>query len=494
LKTKIITLESHDDLISVRDKLSWAKTPRILLVWPKYAKVTLRLLDLKILQRHADSLGAQLGLVTRRFKVRRDAESLGIPVFASSAAAQKQTWPVSTPRAQRIPPPPRRDLRTKRDEIHLKEAAWRTSLLGRVVTFTAGVMAVLVLAGLFIPRAALTLHPEAHTTSIVIPVSASASIKSVSLSGELPAQTLSMTVSSEGTLNVTSQIAIPKNKAKGLAQFTNLGQDEMIIPAGTVLMTESLTRFVTLTETRLPAGVDEKVDVRIEAVGAGSQGNVDAASITMIEGKLGLSVAVSNPGPTIGGSDMELTGASADDRARLRASVMETLLQTAEQQMRASIGKDDILLVDTLEIGEVQREDFAPPEGEAGAAVTLSLQAEFTARYILAAELKQLVEASLKASIPQGFSPFGELTFNLLDAPVTDTAGVTHFQLEAAQTSLGDVDAMRVFNLVRGHRLTQAKEELKNALHLRQQPQVTITPSWWKWLPLIPFNVSVEVR
>ncbi|HNO30793.1 MAG TPA: hypothetical protein PKI78_03330, partial [Anaerolineales bacterium] len=93
MKTKIITLESHDDLISVRDKLSWAKTPRILLVWPKYEKVTLRLLDLKILQRHADSLGAQLGLVTRRFKVRRDAESLGIPVFASSAAAQKQIWP-----------------------------------------------------------------------------------------------------------------------------------------------------------------------------------------------------------------------------------------------------------------------------------------------------------------------------------------------------------------------------------------------------------------
>ena len=58
MKTQIITLESHDDLISVRDRLSWAKTPRILLVWPKYEKVTLRQVDLKILQRHAASLGA----------------------------------------------------------------------------------------------------------------------------------------------------------------------------------------------------------------------------------------------------------------------------------------------------------------------------------------------------------------------------------------------------------------------------------------------------
>ena len=117
MKTKIITLESHDDLISVRDKLSWAKTPRILLVYPKYAKVTLRLLDLKVLQRHADSLGAQLGIVTRRMKVRHEAESLGIPVFTSSASAQRDVWAAPAPRTQRTPPLPRRDLRALRDEV-----------------------------------------------------------------------------------------------------------------------------------------------------------------------------------------------------------------------------------------------------------------------------------------------------------------------------------------------------------------------------------------
>src|SRR5512133_395778 len=122
MKTQIITLESHDDLISVRDKLSWAKTPRILLVWPKYAKVNLRVLDLKVLQRHADSLGAQLGLVTRRAKVRRDAESLGIPVFVSTTTAQRELWPDSAPRSRRIPKTPRRDLRKVRDDVYPKEA------------------------------------------------------------------------------------------------------------------------------------------------------------------------------------------------------------------------------------------------------------------------------------------------------------------------------------------------------------------------------------
>jgi len=494
LKTKIITLESHDDLISVRDKLSWAKTPRILLVWPKYEKVTLRLLDLKILQRHADSLGAQLGLVTRRFKVRRDAESLGIPVFASSAAAQKQIWPASTPRIRRVLPPPRRDLREKREEVYVKEAVWRTSLLGRVVTFTTGVLAVLVLAGLFVPRAALTLYPESRTASIVIPVSAGTSIRSISLAGELPAQTISMTVESEGTMNVTSQITLPRNKSRGLAQFTNLGQDEIVIPAGTVVTTETLIRYVTLTDTRLPAGVDQTVEVRVEAVSAGTQGNVDASSITIIEGPLGLSAAVSNPEPTVGGSGEKVIGADEEDRTALRASVMEDLQKTAEQQIRENIGSDDILLVDTLEIREVQREESSPPEGEAGTTLNLSLQAEFTARYILAADLKQLAESSVQASIPQGFSSFGGMTFNLLDAPVTDSSGVTHFQLEAVQTALEDVSTMQVFNLVRGRGLVDANAELMKVFHLRQQTQIVITPSWWRWLPLIPFNLSLEVK
>src|SRR4029450_12459928 len=118
MKTQIITLESHDDVISVRDRMSWAKTPRILLVWPKYEKVTLRQVDLKVLQRHALSLGAQLGLVTRTRRVRDDAEALRIPVFESTGQAQRVAWP--KPRRRKLMrharSAPRKDLRDLRQE------------------------------------------------------------------------------------------------------------------------------------------------------------------------------------------------------------------------------------------------------------------------------------------------------------------------------------------------------------------------------------------
>lgn len=494
MKTKIITLESHDDLISVRDKLSWAKTPRILLVWPKYEQVTLRLLDLKVLQRHADSLGAHLGLVTRRANVRRDAESLGIPVFHSTSAAQKDLWPDSAPRTQRTPKPPRRHLREMRDSVYPKEPAWRTSLLGRVVTFTAGVMAVLAVAGLFVPQAALTLHPESQTQSIVIPVNASPSFESVSLTGDIPAQTLSVVVDAEQSLAVTNQIALPKSKAKGIARFTNLGQDEVEIPAGTIISTVDLIRFVTLNDVRLPAGVDEIVEVQIEALEAGSQGNAEPDSISIVEGLLGLSVTVTNPELISGGTDTKTIGASKEDRAELRNVALENLRRSAETQMRAQIGADDLFLLDTFDVAETLLEEFSPPEGGAGSTLVLNMQVEFSANYILHEDLNQLVASTLNASIPQGFSPFGELEFKPLADPVTDSTGVTHFELKATQITLREMDEVKIFSSIRGLDPARAESTLINTFALREKPQITIRPAWWKWLPLIPFNISVEVK
>ncbi len=494
MKTKIITLESHDDLISVRDKLSWAKTPRILLVWPKYEKVTLRLLDLKVLQRHADSLGAQLGLVTKWNNVRRDAESLGIPVFKSTAAAQLNAWVESPPRARREPKPPLKGLRLQRDKIQIKEAAWRTSLLGRVLAFTAGVAAVLVLAGLFIPRADVTLSPEAQTISLTIPVNASPVYETVSLNGALPARTVSVTASTQRTLIVAGSISVPVTKATGIAQFTNSGAEEIVIPAGTIVATNTLIRFVTLNDTRLPANSEEFVEVKIEAVEPGENGNVEANTITIIEGALGLSVKVANPEATTGGAHENVPGGTEEDRSKLRDEALNELRLIAEEQIRAGLGGGDLFISDTLKIASLQREEYSPPPGEPGAEVTLSMQAEFSALYILAEDLETLAGSAVRAAIPPGFLPNGEMTIEPLETPFTDSTGITRFPMQASQATLREVDLMQVYNLIRGRNIRSAAVAVREALALQNEPQIVITPSWWKWLPLIPFNISVEVR
>lgn len=496
LKTQIITLESHDDLISVRDKFSWAKTPRILIVWPKYEKVTLRVLDLKILQRHADSLGAQLGLVTRRASVRRDAESLGIPVFDSTTTAQRELWPDSAPRSRRIPKAPRRDLRKIRDSVYEKEAAWRISLPGRVLTFTVGVMAVLTVAGLFVPRAALTLYPEAKTQSIVIPVAASESVESISITGAVPAQELSVVVGVEQSLAITSEISAPKSKSKGIARFTNSSQGQVNIVAGTLVSTatEPPVKFVTLHDTLLEPGIDKFVDIPIEALQPGASGNISSDLVVVVVGPLGLSISVNNPNPIKGGADSQVIGATEDDRAKLRDVAMENLRRDAESKLRAQIAPADILLSDTFDIAQIVEENFEPPAGQPGKTLVLKMQVEFTSRYVLDNDLKELSLSTLNASARNGFGSTALPAYKVITEPSTDNSGISHFELEVTRTLLRQVDVMQVFSIVRGHKPELIKGELISSLSLRQKPEITVTPSWWPWLPLIPFNISVEMR
>jgi hypothetical protein len=494
LKTQIITLESHDDLISVRDKLSWAKTPRILLVWPKYEKVTLRVLDLKVLQRHADSLGAQLGLVTRRAKARRDAESLGIPVFTSTTTAQRNPWPDPVPRSRRVPKAPRRDLRQVRDTVYEKEALWRTSLLGRILAFTVGVISVLAVAAIFVPHAALTLYPERQTQSVIISVSASESTKSVSITGLIPAQTIPVTVSAEQSLALVSEISVPKSKSKGVARFTNLSQGEVDIPAGTIVATKSSTRFVTLNDTRLPAGIDEFVDVPIEALEAGTQGNTAADTITLVEGSLGLSITVANPDAVTGGANSELIGATEEDHAKLREVVLDNLRRDAESKLRTQIAPADLLLLDTFEVVKIIGEKFTPSVGQPGKTLLLNMQVEFSSRYVLDDDLKQLLLSMLNASVENGFEAAASPVYKVITDPSTDNSGISHFELEVTRTLLRQVDEMQIFSIVRGHKPESIKEELVSQLSLRKAPEITLVPSWWRWLPLIPFNISVNTQ
>jgi len=332
MKTQIIALESHDDLISVRDRMSWAKSPRILLVWPKFEKVTLRPVDLRILQQHARILGAELGVVTRRTNVRRDAEGFGIPVFDSSAAAQRDAWPVHRPRHRRPQRTPQSELQSLRDQVRSKEADWRSKPTARVGFFALGVTAVLVVAALFIPRAVIKLTPISQQQSITIPATASTLIQSVGITGSLPAHEITINVSGNQAARISSQISIPQEKAGGIARFKNLTQTALTIPAGTVLYSgTNPVGFVTQNDTHLPGNVNAVVEVPILAVQAGDASNLPANSLTTIDGSISLSASVTNPEALTGGSDRIATAPSEDDHQRVRSVLISLLLAEAQQ-------------------------------------------------------------------------------------------------------------------------------------------------------------------
>jgi hypothetical protein len=270
-----------------------------LLVWPKYEKITLRQVDLKVLHRHATSLGAQLGLVTRARRVRVDAEALHIPVFESTGQAQRVAWP--TPRRKRLKwHVPRKDLREKREQASAGEEPWRANPFVRIVSFLVGVSAVLTLVALFIPRAQITLHPISKTQMLVLPVTASPAVNSVFITGSIPSHEKRVIVDGAQTITVTGATTVPQSKAKGTAVFRNLTKQAVSVPAGTVVKNAAGARFVTTEDGEVKAGAGKTIELSIEAMEGGVAGNLDTDTIDAIEGNLGLSLAVTNPKPRIG--------------------------------------------------------------------------------------------------------------------------------------------------------------------------------------------------
>jgi hypothetical protein len=249
-----------------------------------------------------------------------------------------------------------------------------------------------------------------------------------------------------------------------------------------------------LNGTRLPAGIDQFVDVPIEALEAGVQGNVTADKINIVEGSLGLTISVTNPSPLKGGTNLRLIGATDEDRIKLRKVVMDNLRSDAESKLRAQITPADLLLPDTFDIVQIIKENFTPTTGQPGKMLDLTMQVEFTTRYVSDGDLKELSFSTLNASVENGFEATALPIYKVTTDPSTDNSGVSHFELEVSRTLLRQVDEMQVFSIVRGHNPESIKDELVSKLSLRQPPEIVMTPSWWKWLPLIPFNILVNTQ
>ena len=496
MKTQIITLESHDDLISVRDRMSWAKTPRILLVWPKYEKVTLRQVDLKVLQRHALSLGAQLGLVTRTRRVREEAAALTIPVFESTGQAQRVAWP--TPRRKRLTRhAPRKDLRAKREQVSAREEPWRVHPVVRVGTFAVGVLSVLVLVALFIPRAQVTLKPVSKTQNITLPVTASASIDSVFISGSIPAREKRVVVEGEHTVVVTGEGVVAQSKAKGIAEFRNLTQQAVTIPAGSVVQSVDGIRFVTTRAGDVDAGVGKTIEIPIEALEGGLAGNLDAETINAIEGRLGLSLSVTNPEATTGGRELASVQASEADRMRVRDLLMKSLDEIAREKFADEINSDDMVFDQTLKVSQVLSEEFDLPAGAAGSKLTLTLQVEYSVLYASASDLTELALLAMNASLPSGFRA-ASASDAVTIIPATNLSvsenGSARWTMNAEREIIQFVDPAQVTQLIQGYASGSAQSRLEKNLPLASSPHISLSPSWWPWVPIVPFRISVVTQ
>ena len=496
MKTQIIQLEPHDDHISIRDKMNWSKTPRILLVLPRRRRFDLNLLDLTLIQRHAHSLGAELGLVTKSAKIIRAAKELSIPVFTTNLAAQREAWTQekSRPRKRRKA---KQNLREVGKELRPAEAEWRKHPLTRLGLFALATLSLLLLAFAFIPQARIEIEPERRTQSLIIPVRANLGIEDVFLSGSIPAYELRATLTEERSLVSSGRVAIPAQVARGSVTFRNLTDLPVQIPAGTVIRSieDEEIRFATVDDAEVAGGVDAEVEVPVKSLIFGERGNLEADMLQAIEGELGLWLAATNPEVTSGGGDTYVSAPTERDREDLRASAMNHFHKESEAEIKKELAPGDVVFPNSLGEIKILEEVYDPPEGETGDRLTLNMVAAFEVLHAREADLAELARAALSASTPPGFIPVpNSLNFSPASQFETNLVGVTSWQMRVAQELRPNLSPTQVGALVQGRSPEVAMRILDKNFALASPPKITLSPAWWQWLPIAPFRIEVIVK
>jgi hypothetical protein len=496
MKTQVIHLDPHDDVISVHDKLAWAKSTRILLVYPRRSRILTRSLDLRLIQRQAAALGVQLAIVASLQEIQDAARELGIPVYRSPADAQRRSWPgvshPSLPHFRFVGS----ELREMRKSLSPQEPRWRRLVGVRLAFFALAVLAVLVLLALFLPSATVRVVPATRTQTLAIPASAGPAVTTVSLSGSLPARRAYASVEGSKTSTVTGSLTIPDAAAAGMVRFRNLTTGVIGIPAGTIVRTQGdvPVRFATTNDAVVAAGVGKTMDVPVQAVRAGASGNLPADVLVAIEGDLGPSLAVTNPSPTSGGADTAAPVQTEADRTGLQAALEAELLVRCEQSLRASLAEGDLLFPDTLKVGQVLAATFFPAEDQTGDTLSLTLKIQCQGEYAAAADIQTLAGLALDANLPDGYIPASSgLTAPPAVPPVTDAQGVSHWEIQAVRGLQARLDPLAVVNLIAGRKPVEAARRLQSVLALAAPPAIRVTPKWWPWLPVIPFRIHITV-
>jgi hypothetical protein len=501
MKTQVIQLEPNDDVVSVRDKMSWAKTERILLVFPRRVGPLGKTLDLRLLGRHAAAVGSSLAIVARSNDLAASARDVGIPVFATSSAAQRQEWPepdAARPGQAKVGVRRRRELRRLRPEPSPAEPAWQRRPSVRLGLFAAAVLALLALLGAFLPSAAIELTPEKRLQELTLRVSARPDLTAVTLAGEIPARLTSGFADGSQTAAVSGTMVVPDAAAAGTVRFRNLTDKAVAIVGGTAVAAQldpaTSIRFVTLLDVVLPAGVGQTVDVEVEAARPGSSGNLPANALVAIEGELGTSLSVTNPAPTSGGSDRLAPAQTADDRARLRAALLAELLRECGLALPGTLQPGDRLFPQTLALAQVVSEVYVPAENQPGEILSLTMTLQCQAEFAAGADLLALAAAALDADLPVGFAPEGE-DVELVDlgGMVTDETGTTSWRLRISRQLRARLDRQPAAWLAAGRTPERAVESLARSLPLAAPPLIRLAPSWWPWLPLIPIRIGIQV-
>ncbi|MDQ7035159.1 MAG: hypothetical protein Q9P01_10075, partial [Anaerolineae bacterium] len=250
IKPEYIQLETGEDIPSVRDRLSFIRGKRVLIIWPETGTALSRKLDLVFMQRNAKRRVIQLALVTHDPQVIVHAKELGISTFETIKEAENSKWKRGRTRVfvQRHHKP-----KDEPDPEELMSVASRvrnprkrmSDALRRVVQVAVAMVVFSAIGGAIFVAAPsaqinLTLAQEIVNIEALIIANPDPSVVDVDIdSGTIPATLLRATVQTVQSIETGGEATGEDSRAIGVVTFTNQTPRTIEIPANTQVTTSA---------------------------------------------------------------------------------------------------------------------------------------------------------------------------------------------------------------------------------------------------------------
>jgi len=492
VKTQIIQLDPEDDHHSAREKLRWAKAPRIVLIWPGRGRTLFHKLDLVLLQRQSQQLGVQLGLITYDPQVTEIAADLGIPVFESIEAIDQQPWT----RPARAPRRVEKSINRK-EQLDLFTQARPSREAGilpdwlRIVLFGSTAILLLTVIVASLPSARITLNPPVTVRTNKVQITLDSNTAEAQ-SDVLPAQPTVVEVSATLRVPTSGAASAPNARASGEVQLTNLSNEVVTLPSGARLraLDRADLTFETTTSAVIPFG--EMITVPILALDAGLSGNIEAGMTWALEGELGLVIEVQNPDPTSGGSLATRMAVSASDQAAALRAIQDALLDSAKDEIERSLAPDQMLVPGSLLILRTVASSQDHTAGEIADSLEVARTLEVEGLVIDDATLHRTLEDLFTKDLRPG-AALRPTSLSILKLTPSGPRQTNSLQLsvEFQASSYDELDRAALAKRLRGisrdetDLVVQKYEPGFSVLEIQTRPA---------WLPILPiFEFQIEI-
>lgn len=429
-----IYLEKDDEITSVVDKLKASDGVDLDVVIPKDAIMLQSVINLKLLKRQAESLGKEVTIVTQDKVGTKLAQQIGIPVVAKEGQVpkemnmteseepeyteediqMKENEPAVTPVVSEKPAkedissddsgeePPKKPVGGKKNWF---KKHWK----GVLIAGGFGLLAILLLAYIYVPLANINIKLAAENKKIDITFKADKDASAVDTDeGVIPAKEIVEEIEKVETSKASGEKDVGE-KATGTATIVNheYSTDSFTLTAGSRIVTSGGLVYKTKTNVTVPKYTkigatitDGKIDVQVEADQVGEKYNVTGGNMTipglMVSGVTAADVYAVG-GSFTGGSSRKVKFVTANDIAAAK----EAATTAAESELKSKINdsvKDSILLEGALETEEISSISSAAV-GKEAEEFSYTVKLKGTALVITENDLKALAEDKFRQEI-----------------------------------------------------------------------------------------------